>query len=452
MLEIRTASTRLRCLVPLAVLCLLTGVWSCAPGGAQRVSPEEIPDLEDQLATRPQDGAALLRYAAALYAADRCDTATVVARAGMVREPAQALGPLVLGHCLERAQEYDQALTVYASYLEAQPDRAGSSSVRARQSIARRDRALANARRALDREAELAQTPSDPATVAVLPIDIVGDSTYRPLSLGLAQILTTDLALLQRFTMVERLQIGVLVEEIRVADTGRIDPATAARVGHLVRAGRLVQGLVTIPPRGTTRMEANVVLGTGEVTAPARQAGKLRDLLKMEKQLVVDIARQLGYQLSQAELRLILENGTQNLAAFMAYSQGLDAEDRGDYRSAALYYARAVRADPNFRAAREGYEAAVAGQQAVDAPSAAITQLATVPTPAPDQLVVGTQGSALTTTILDVAGTQAEVTAPTITPTNTGTNTTSSSPPPTVRVLGTPPTASGSVRIFFRLP
>jgi tetratricopeptide (TPR) repeat protein len=357
-----------------------------------------------------------------------------------------------LGRCLERAQEYDQALTVYASYLEAQPDRAGSASVRARQSIARRNRARVIARSALNREAELAQTPSDPTTVAVLPIDIVGDSTYRPLSRGLAQIFTTDLALLQRFTMVERLQIGVLVEEIRVGETGRIDPATAARVGHLARAGRLVQGLVTIPPRGTTRMEASVVLGTGEVTTPARQAGRLRDLLKMEKQLVVDIARQLGYQLSQAELRLILENGTQNLVAFLAYSQGLDAEDRGDYRSAALYYARAVRADPNFRAAREGYQAAAVGQQAVDATPGAITQLAAVPTPVPDQLIVGPQGSALTTTILDVAGTQAEVTAPTITPTNTGTNTTSSSPPPTVRVLGTPPTASGSVRIFFRLP
>ncbi len=452
MFEIRTASVRLRFLVPLFASIVLTGVWGCAPRAAQHVSPEEIPQLQNRLATHPNDGDAMLRYAAALYAADRCDTATVVARAAMVREPERALGPLVVGRCMEQAREYDQALAVYAGYLERHPDRAGSPSVRARQSIARRDRALANARQALSREAELIQTPSDPATVAVLPIDIVGDSAYRPLSRGLAQILSTDLALLQRFTMVERLQVGVLVEELKLAESGRVDPATAARVGRLVRAGRLVQGLVTIPPRGTTRMEASVVAGTGEVTAPARQAGRLRDLLKMEKELVVDVARLLGYQLSQAELRLILENGTQNLAAFLAYSRGLDAEDRGDYQSAAIYYAQAVRADPNFRAAREGYQAAVVGQQATQAVPGAITQLATVSAPAPDQLVVGTQGSALTTTIIDVAGTQAEVIAPTITPTNTGTNTTSSSPPPTVRVLGPPPTASGLVRIFFRLP
>ncbi len=452
MFEIRTASVWRRSFVPLLVVSLVTGVSGCAPRVAQQVSPEEIPDLEARLAAHPNDGDALLRYAAALYAADRCDTATVVARSGMERRPDRALGPLVVGGCLERVQEYDEALAVYARYLEDHPDRAGSPSVRARQSIARRDRAMTNARLALAREAELGRTPGDPATVAVLPIDIVGDSMYRPLRRGLAQILSTDLALLRRFTMVERLQVGVLIEELRLAETGRIDPATAARVGHLVRAGRLVQGLVTIPPRGATRMEASVVAGTGEVSPPTRQAGDLRDLLRMEKQLVVDVARLLGYQLSQAEFRLILENGTQDLAAFLAYSHGLEAEDRGDYRSAAMYFAQAVQADPNFRAAREAHQAAVAGQQVVDAPPAAVTQLATVSAPAPAPMVVAPQGTALTTTIIDIAGTQAEVTAPTITPTSTGSNTTSSNPPTTVRVLGTPPTASGVIRIFFRLP
>ena len=57
----------------------------------------------------------------------------------------------------------------------------------------------------------------------------------------------------------------------------------------------------------------------------------------------------LGYQLSEAERRSILANGTQNLAAFMAFSQGLVAEDAGDYSRAAAYYGQAVRSDPSRR-------------------------------------------------------------------------------------------------------
>jgi tetratricopeptide (TPR) repeat protein len=286
----------------------------------------------------------------------------------------------------------------------------------------------------------------------VLPVQVVGDSAYQPLSRGLAEIMTTDLALLERFRMVERLQVGALLGELNLTQAGRVDPATAVRVGHLVRAGSMVQGLATIPPRGTTRLEAAVVRSDGEVTAPARQDGAVRDLLKMEKQLVVEIARQLGYELSAAELEMVLENGTQNLAAFLAYSRGLLAEDRGDYRSAAAFYAEAAQADPNFDVARDAYEAAtVSVETSLSLPSA-ITTLSTVEVVAPG---VGTElplGGVLTTTVTDIAATQSETTAPTSTQVTNGAQTSASQPPPTITVLGTPVAATGVVRIIFRLP
>jgi tetratricopeptide (TPR) repeat protein len=427
-------------------------VTACAPGGPGAVSPNEIPALEQRLAQAPNDGDALLRYAAALYAAGRCDTATVVAQRGMGVKPQDALGPLVVGRCLEQDQRLDEAHVVYARYMTSYADRPGAAGIRSRQGIVRRERAIAAARDALAREAELAQVPAEPTTVAVLPVQVVGDSAYQPLSRGLAEIMTTDLALLERFRMVERLQVGALLGELNLTQAGRVDPATAVRVGHLVRAGSMVQGLATIPPRGTTRLEAAVVRSDGEVTAPARQDGAVRDLLKMEKQLVVEIARQLGYELSAAELEMVLENGTQNLAAFLAYSRGLLAEDRGDYRSAAAFYAEAAQADPNFDVARDAYEAAtVSVETSLSLPSA-ITTLSSVEVVAPG---VGTElplGGVLTTTVTDIAATQSETTAPTSTQVTSGAQTSASQPPPTITVLGTPVAATGVVRIIFRLP
>jgi hypothetical protein len=266
--------------------------------------------------------------------------------------------------------------------------------------------------------------------------------------------------------MVERLQVGALLDEMELGQTGRVDPTTAARVGRLLQAGRMVQGLAAIPGEEQTRLEATVVLSDGEVTAPTVESGEFKELLEMEKRLVVGIAEQLGYQLSQAELDLILENGTQNLAAFLAYSRGLVAEDMGDYSAAALHFREAVQADPGFQQAQDRYQATVAVPAVEQAAAGEITIVATEAPPPP---VVPVTPIAVISTVNDIAAIQSEVTlgqggivveepgatggtgiSTPIAPTGTGTN--ASQPPPTPTIAGTPVTGTGTIRIFFRLP
>lgn len=443
--------TRLLSLVVLATAGSLgTG---CAAARPERVSPDEIPALEARLAREPRNAEVLLRYAAALFASGQCDTATAVARTGMGRDAKSAIGPLVVGQCYERQQEWDQALNVYRRYLAQNADERGSGAVRAREVIAQRGRAADRARLALQRETELAQQEGDPRTLAVLPVDIVGDSTYRPLSRGLAQILTSDLALIQRFQMVERLQVGALLDEMQIGQSGRVDPTTAARVGRLLQAGRMVQGLAAIPEEGETRLEATVVLADGQVTAPAVESGEFRQLLDMEKRLVVGIAARLGYQLSQAELNLILENGTQSLTAFLAYSRALEAEDLGDYNAAAMHYQESVRADPGFRAAQQGFQETASASAAEQAEAGDVTVVASEAPPEPILPTALPGLDAMTSTVSDIASVQSEqVAAPQTSLPTTGTTTSASQPPPTPTVSGTPVTGTGTIRIFFRLP
>ena len=99
----------------LGALPIAFAVAACIPGGASEVSPQEIPDLEAQIADKPNDGKLLLRYGAALFAAGRCDSATVISRRGGDLRPADALGPLVIGQCLEQSGDYDQAIATYAA-------------------------------------------------------------------------------------------------------------------------------------------------------------------------------------------------------------------------------------------------------------------------------------------------------------------------------------------------
>ena len=300
------------------------------------------------------------RLGAALAAAGRCDTATVVARAALAREPDNVLGPLVIGTCQERADRYDEAVATYTDFVAQHPSARGVAALRAKAQLALRAAAEHTARQALAREAELAHQPPQPATVAVLPLVIAGDSTVQPLSRGLAELITTDLAYIRTLRLLERLQIGMLLDELKLGQSERVDPATAARVGRLLRAERLVQGTATIPRRGPVQLSATVVTGTGVVRPVDQVTGPFPKLLDLEKQVVFDLAAQLGFALTQAEREQILRQGPKNLAAFLAYSRGLEAMDRGDYGAAARHFKSAARADPSFQAARDGQQTATA--------------------------------------------------------------------------------------------
>ena len=439
-----------RFLPPIAVGCVLLTA-GCGGGQYAEVTPEEIPQLQEQLAQDPDNGDLILRYAAALYAAGQCDTARTTAAAGMRLQPQSAIAPLVTGQCLELDGEYDQAIAVYRDYLAHYPDHAGAPAVGAREMLAVRRRATERARNALAREAALTEQPADPQTLAVLPIDIAGDSSYQPLSRGLAEMMTADLALLGRFRMVERLEVSALIDEMELADAGQVDRATAARMGHLLQASQMVQGLAAIPPQGDVRLEATVVRLDGQVLAPQVATGTFRRLLQLEKEIVVGIADELGYTLSEAERRAILENGTQNLAAFLAYSDGLLAEDLGNYAAAAGYYAAAVRADPGFSEARDRHQASAAAPAVQQASAGEVTQVAGTTVTAPE-LVALSLVDAMASTMGDIAATQAEQnqagsnTQQTV---QQATTTTAALPPPTITQIGR---SIGTIRIIIPLP
>jgi tetratricopeptide (TPR) repeat protein len=304
------------------------------------------------------------RLAATLAAAGRCDSATVVARAALESEPDNVLGPLVIGACQEQADRYDEAVATYSDFAAQHPSARGVSALRAKAQLALRAAAERTARQALAREAEFALQPPQPATVAVLPLVIAGDSTVQPLSRGLAELITTDLAYIRTLRLLERLQIGMLLDELKLGQSERVDPATAARVGRLLRAERMVQGTATIPARGPVQLSATVVTSSGVVRPVGQVTGPFPKLLDLEKQVVFDLAAQLGLDLTQAEREQILRQGPKSLAAFLAYSRGLEAMDRGDYGAAARHFRRAAQADPSFQAARDAQQAATAAPAA----------------------------------------------------------------------------------------
>lgn len=418
---------------------------ACAGGPRPpRVTPAEIPNLTTQAQQQPTNAQVRFRLAAALMAAGRCDTAVVVANAGQRLAPSDALGPMVIGGCQAQDGRYDLAFATYTDFARRYPQARGVAAVRAAALLALRTQATQTAKLALARESTLTTLAPEASTIAVLPMTIAGDSSFQPLSRGLAELLTSDLAMVRTLRLLERVQIGALLDELKLGQSSRAEAATAARVGRLLRAERMVQGVASIAPNGPVRMSATVVRGDGTVRSGAQATGTFRQLLDLEKQLVFGIATQLGIQLTEAERQRILRQGPRNLAAFLAYSEGLGAMDRGDYRAAAAAFRAAVRADPSFQQAREQQQAAEAAPAVQATPGDVVTVVEAVQevTAPLEPASVG----ALQQGTLDVSGTLGDLVG---TP---GISSTLANPTSDSQGISSIVQASGILRIIFKRP
>lgn len=436
-------------------LFLITACLTAACAGGPRpqaVTPAEIPALRTQAQQQPQNAEVRFRLAAAFLAADQCDSALLVVRAAQAMRPANVLGPMITGTCQEKGGRYDLAIATYNDFATRYPGARGVAAVRAKAQLALRVQAEQVARQALTREAELTRQPPEPSTLAVLPVTISGDTSLQPLSRGLAELLTSDLALIRTVRLLERLQISALLDELRLGESQRADPGTAARVGRLLRVERMVQGVAQMQRDGPVQLQASVVGPQGAVQPGRALSGRFRDLLDLEKQLVLNLGAQLGIQLTEAERQLILRQGPKNIAAFLAYSEGLTAMDRGDYAAAAAAFGRAVRADPGFTQAQQAQQAAQAAPTVqAAAPGEVVTVVSQVEqaAPPPEAPAAG----ALSSSTSDVAPTTGDaVAAATGGGGSTGGTTTQSNATTNSTGIGSVTTASGKIRIRFSRP
>jgi tetratricopeptide (TPR) repeat protein len=368
----------------LVAFAALTGSSACAPvlsAPPERLSPSAIASLESQATAHPDDHTVTIRLAKAYYAADRFADALPLlerlARAAPPNQEAQAY----LGLTYEGLNRYAEARTVYTRLLASNPTRETRRLLSGRLALLTRKEMQLAARQAIARESLLTHTAPDPNTIAVMPFHYAGsDSTFRPLERGLAALVVTDLSRVQQLKLVERARVQVLLDELRLVEKGSVDAATGARSGRLVGAARVVQGQFATGSAAQLRLDATVVRAVDvQVAAAGSSANRLQALFDIEKAVVFQLLDRLGITLTPAERVAISERPTRDLQAFLLYSKGLEAEDRGDFVAAAQAFQSAARIDPGFRAASQQAATSQDAQAATAAPATAIA----LPTPPP---------------------------------------------------------------------
>lgn len=211
-------------------------------------------------------------------------------------------------------------------------------------------------------------------TLGILPFRVASsDPTVSALGFALADMLVTDLSRSARITVVERARLGEVLRELDLVKSGRVDSASAPRIGALIRANRLVLGSLDTLPSKELRLAVRVAsVASGVVEEAVDARAPLNDILAAEKAVAFRVFDALSVTLTPRERALIETRPTTNLDALLAYGRGVQAELAGDTRRAIDEFTRASTIDLSFQQA---------GQRATDVRSQA--RAASAPTLVP---------------------------------------------------------------------
>jgi TolB-like protein len=194
-------------------------------------------------------------------------------------------------------------------------------------------------------------------TVAVLYFDYSGtDDQLAILRKGLAQMMISDLSAVDAVQLVERDRLEEILAELRLGQSHKIDPASAAKVGKLLGARYLILGGY-FDLKSMLRIDARVVeVETGKVVQSVGATGDADSFLALEQKLVADIGAVLGKQLSLPPVKTPPTPKVKPPAKLarrtaMLYSRALHDMDSGDKTKARAELEQVVKEQPDFKLA-----------------------------------------------------------------------------------------------------
>lgn len=196
---------------------------------------------------------------------------------------------------------------------------------------------------------------SDVPTVAVLDFTglMVGEGGNSvPLGKAIASMLITEFSTREGMRVIERQELQSLLEEQRLALSGRVDESSAAEVGRLVGAQYVIAGQAT-SIANLLRMDIRAVdVETSEVLEAQRLTDQTTELLNM----VVQIADQFASELNLEPPASRPAPEAIPVQATIAFSRAVDFEDRGETERAIEFYRRTLEIHSSHQGAREALE------------------------------------------------------------------------------------------------
>ena len=211
-------------------------------------------------------------------------------------------------------------------------------------------------------------------TLGILNFDnnsITDNEKLEPLSKGMAAMLTTELQNIQAFKLVERQRLNDVLNELKLQQSGAVDPGTASKIGKIIGARAMLLGSF-VNMYGKLRIDVRIVeVETGLTKKADEVTGDLDDLFDLIQQLTQKLPKKFDIELTDADREAIYSKRAQEkIDQTLLFSKGVDYEDIGRqylkannkdaavaaYKNAISMYSDALKAAPNYAEAAKRVE------------------------------------------------------------------------------------------------
>ncbi|MGB5105216.1 MAG: tetratricopeptide repeat protein [Candidatus Zixiibacteriota bacterium] len=314
-----------------------------------------IDHLEKALKEKPTDAKVMSTLGRAYYHKGDIENAEKLLVQAQKGLPSDGTTALYLGMVAENKMDFASAEKQYRGYLARDGKSKSAEAIKGRLLYVQNENLRRQAAEAVKQEAAISKESPAANTVGVLPF-VVGeksDETTRSLATGLQTVTWYDLASVPEIQVVERLEFKYLISELELAERGFSEEKSAPRLGKLVRAGKLVNTSVDKPSETSFSMSSALVnTGDAAYTPTYGKDSKLKDAMKMQKDMVLSVLDSLGVEVEGSRRQALKKIPTENYDAFLAFSQGVELYDNGEYIKAKSLFERAIGLDPQFDLAR----------------------------------------------------------------------------------------------------
>ncbi len=321
---------------------------------SQQKYDEAIPLYKEYLAQKPDSTDARSKLGFTYLKAGQMDNAIEEFEKVLKQKPGEPYSILYLGMAYLNKKEFGKAMAIWQQFRNKKQPLVEEEIQRLLTLLQIAENHNA-AKTMLEDEKNLKTLKPEPNTVAVSYYqDLSPDKSLRAFQKALAAMVITELSKVKHFKVVERLRIQALLQEMKLGQTGILDPRSAPRVGRLLGVENIVVGTLTLGSiQATTSMSSTV---KGGVTGSASAKVEKENFFDLPGIITHNIAEIAGVELTSDEVKAIGIPQTTVYDAFINYGKGLDALDAGRWQDARNFFAKAVELDPKFDMAREAQD------------------------------------------------------------------------------------------------
>ncbi|MFH1197548.1 MAG: CsgG/HfaB family protein [bacterium] len=315
---------------------------------------DEIQSLENKIDFDSSNSNAIKDLALILVRTKQSAKAESVLLKALERFPGDPELIFHLGLNYELLNDKARALEYYKQYPAVPSDSPYKELMYGRYLYLSREVAYAEIKEMVKQEQSISQTKLSKDTLAVFPLKYLGpQDNYSPLGRGFSEMISMDLAKVDKLTVLERVRLQAIMDELKLGQSPQMDESTAPRTGKILRAGLVYSGSYNVSEDGQLKVDiGSWEVETGSESEWVSKSDDVHYLFQLEKDLVFRIIQDLEIELTSEERQQIEYIPTENIEAFLAFSRGLISEDGGMFGEAASHYQEAVNIDPQFNTAR----------------------------------------------------------------------------------------------------